>query len=84
MPVFLISDCARGAYMNKTFDDKVKEARLRVSQMDDFDGVADRLPKTILLALESGLKNPATDAHYDAYVMLQDVVKGDCNRKDKA
>jgi hypothetical protein len=57
------------------FEYQVAQARKRVAKLDELDGWADREPGTILAALEAGLKNPEDGSHYDAYVMLEDVVK---------
>lgn len=55
------------------FEFSVKEAEDRVSSMDGVDGFKDRELRTILLALEAGLKDPRTGAQFDAYVMLKEV-----------
>lgn len=49
------------------------EARKTVDGLDKEAGIRDRDPRTICTALEVGLKNPATNAHYDALVMLEDL-----------
>jgi hypothetical protein len=54
------------------FRDAVDAAFDRVSGMDEVDGLQDRDPKTILAALKAGLKNPATGAQFDAWVMLSE------------
>ena len=56
------------------FEKKKSEARKRVDGMDAVAKIKDRDPLTIMSALECGLKNPITDASYDALVMLEDVV----------
>ncbi len=58
-----------------TFNDQVKAAERRVATMDEVDGKKERDLRTILLALECGLKSPGTGAHFDAYVMLKDIAK---------
>ena len=55
------------------FDQQVSEARARVAQLDGVDGHKDRLPGTILSALECGLKASHTGGQFDAYVMLLDL-----------
>ena len=50
----------------------VDKARKHVDAMDRIDGRKDRAPRTILAALEAGIRNPDNGAALDAYVMLQD------------
>lgn len=58
-----------------TFPQRLQEAEKRVAEMDSVDGWKDRNLTTILAALEAGLKNPISGGHYDAYVMLRDIVQ---------
>lgn len=58
------------------FDKLVAKAEADVKRLDAIDGSKDRELKTILFALEAGLKRPETNAHYDAYVMLKELVEG--------
>jgi hypothetical protein len=64
-----------GTMTKEAFDAKVAEARKNVEALDRIDGFADRDPKTILFALEAGIRNPDSGAQYDAYVMLKDLCK---------
>ena len=50
------------------------KAENNVKDLDGHDGYKDRDLRTILAALEAGLINPETNAHFDAYVMLKEVV----------
>ncbi len=59
---------------NAEFKQRVIEAERNVRRMDQIDGRPDRELRTVLFALEAGLKNPETGAGFDAYVMLRDVV----------
>ena len=56
------------------FKKEVEEAKRRVHNMDKIDGWKDRLPSTIYLALKAGIKNPQGKSHFDALVMLEEVV----------
>lgn len=58
---------------DKEFAARVDAATERVVNMDHIDGFEDRDLKTILFALEAGLKRPDTFAAFDALVMLRDV-----------
>lgn len=58
------------------FASKVKKARAFVDSLDKIDGFKDRELGTILAALEGGLKRPEDNSHFDAYVMLDDLVRG--------
>ena len=63
------------AQADSRFDEKMEEARKRVQLMDESDGYKDRGIGTVISALECGIKAPATDASYDALVMLLDIRK---------
>jgi hypothetical protein len=65
------------------FDKEYKHAKKRVAELDAVDGFPDRHLGTILSALEAGLKHPKTGAHYDALVMLEDLVQAQPVRKAK-
>lgn len=56
------------------FETNVRAAELRVKAMDDIDGFKDRYPKTILFALEAGLRGATNEAAFEAYVMLRDLI----------
>lgn len=56
------------------FMDSMKRARDRVKSLDSIDGTEDRSIQTIAIALEAGLKNPETEAQYDALWMLKDLI----------
>jgi hypothetical protein len=58
------------------FEQRVAAARRFVESLDQIDGEKDRRLATILMALDAGLRNPGTGAEFEAYVMLEDVVKG--------
>ncbi len=63
--------------MTKTeFDHAVMLAGCRVRAMDDVDGFHDRDLRTILFALEAGLRDPDNGSQFDAYYMLKDKVDG--------
>jgi hypothetical protein len=60
------------------FKSHVTKATSEVHAMDSIDGFQDRELRTILVALEAGLRNPETNAAWDAYVMLAErVARGD-------
>ncbi len=63
------------------FERMRSEAIARVHEMDKIDGYKDREPLTILTALECGLRNPHTLAHWDALAMLQEVVDASVERR---
>ena len=50
-------------------------AEAHVARLDALDGWKDRDIKTIWSALSCGLKNPSTNAHYEALVMLEEIAK---------
>jgi hypothetical protein len=50
------------------------QTRLARARVESFDKIEREQLKTILLALESGLLNPETGAHFDALVMLRELV----------
>lgn len=56
------------------FMDSMKRARDRVKSLDSINGTEDRSIQTIAIALEAGLKNPETEAQYDALWMLKDLI----------
>lgn len=56
------------------FMDSMTRARDRVKSLDSIDGTEDRSIQTIAIALEAGLKNPETEAQYDALWMLKDLI----------
>lgn len=43
--------------------------------MDEIDGIKSRDLGTIIAALECGLKNPESNAHFEALVMLCDLYR---------
>lgn len=63
-----------------THEQKIAKAENNVKSLDQYDGFKDRYLGTILAALEAGLNRPETNAHYDALVMLRDLVE--TNRKN--
>lgn len=54
-----------------TFEERLDRARKDVEMLDSVDGYRDRRLATILAALGAGLKNPDSNSHFDAYVMLE-------------
>lgn len=44
-----------------------------VRALDEADGFEDRSLRTIATALEAGLRNPGTNAQFDAFAMLVDL-----------
>jgi len=58
---------------NEEFILRVQKARSRVAAMDAMDGAKDRELKTILAAIVWGIKNPQTEAAFEAVVMLEDL-----------
>jgi hypothetical protein len=56
-----------------TFEENKQRAIRNVASLDDADGYKDRQLRTILFALEAGLRNPETNAQFDALVMLEDI-----------
>lgn len=58
------------------FDRRVSKSRQFVHELDRMDRYKDRELKTILFALEAGLRGTETDAAFDAYVMLKELVDG--------
>lgn len=56
------------------FTDFMIRARDRVRGFDKIEGSEDRSLETIAIALESGLKNPETEAQFDALWMLKDLL----------
>lgn len=56
-----------------SFEERLAEAERTVAALDDVDGVKDRRLRTIVEALECGLRNPGSNAAFDALVMLRDV-----------
>jgi hypothetical protein len=65
-----------------TFEDKVRLAEIRVDAMDHADGFADRDLRTILLALENGLRSNS-GSEYDAFVMLRDIALSTAHKSAK-
>ena len=63
----------------KQLKEALDKARIRVSELDKTDGFRDRNPGTIMAALEAGLTNPKTGAHFDAMIMLQDLTRDVCS-----
>ena len=55
---------------NARFLAKVEKARGIVHSLDAIDDHQDRKWSTIISALEAGLRNPKSDAAFEAYVML--------------
>jgi hypothetical protein len=55
------------------FNLRLAKAKKDVAKMDQIDGYKERSIGTIHAALECGLKNPDTNAAFDALVMLQDL-----------
>jgi len=55
------------------FNSRLAKARKNVDELDQVGGWKDREIFTIHAALEAGLKNPDTNAAFDALVMLQDL-----------
>lgn len=66
---------------NKSFEDNVKAARTSVQEMDAIDGFKDRSILAVLLAVECSLRSPELNTGFEAYVMLQDIVKGELEVK---
>jgi len=60
------------------FEAEMKKARRRISKLDAVDGCRDRLPGTIMAALEAGLIMPESGAQFEALVMLQEVYEAWC------
>lgn len=54
------------------FQERLKKAKKNVSDMDAIDG-GDRSLGTIIAALQAGIRNPDTNAQFDALVMLIDI-----------
>ena len=59
------------------FDKCKAKARKNVDDMDAVDGFQDRNSGTVLAALECGLKNPDTNAQFDALVMIEDILSNE-------
>lgn len=59
--------------MSSDFTERVTRARKFVAHCDSVDGFRDRDLKTIFLALLAGVRDPDSNAHFDALVMLEDV-----------
>jgi hypothetical protein len=57
-----------------TFEENKQRAIRNLASLDDADGYKDRQLRTILFALEAGLRNPESNAQFDALVMLEDLV----------
>jgi hypothetical protein len=57
-----------------TFEQNKQRAIRNVADLDHADGYKDRQLTTIIFALEAGLKNPKSNAQFDALVMLEDLV----------
>lgn len=57
--------------MDEDFNVQMEKARQRVADLDLVDGLETYDDTTIAMALEAGLKCPATGAQYDALVMLK-------------
>lgn len=57
------------------FESRRSAAKIRVAKMDEIDGWKNRHIEVIASALEAGIRNPGTDAHFDAMVMLEDVLE---------
>ena len=57
------------------FDEFYVKAVKNVADLDAVDGHKDRRLLTICAALEAGLRNPLTNAQYDALVMLREVAE---------
>lgn len=60
------------------FKKKLAKARRSVAAYDKKNGIKDRWLRTIQAALETGLKNPETNAHFEALVMLKDRAGEEC------
>lgn len=69
-----------GGMTDKEFENRIDKARLRVVEMDLMDGAADRGLRTILAAMEAGIKNPDSGAQFDAVAMLRDIAKNQPKR----
>jgi len=54
---------------------EIREARIRVHEMDEIDGYVERFPSTILMAMVAGF-NERMECFFDAAVMLEDF----CNK----
>lgn len=54
------------------FQEKLEKAKKNVSDMDAIDG-GDRSVGTIIAALQAGIRNPDSNAQFDALVMLMDI-----------
>jgi len=64
------------------FDRKLARAEKFVASLDRIDGFEDRHLYTIEVALECGLKNPASGAAFDALVMLRQLRKSTIPRRE--
>ncbi len=61
--------------MRLDFDMRMAEAEKFVAALDREDGYADRSLAMICSALEDGLRNPEHNSHFEALVMLRDLVR---------
>lgn len=60
---------------DEEYDRCLQKAKESVAFMDSVDGFADRDHKTILFALECGIRRPETNAHFESLVMLHDLIR---------
>lgn len=64
-----------GVPSKATFDGRLALAKSNVSKFDKIEGVRDRSLVMILDALETGLRSPETNCHFEALVMLKDAIR---------
>lgn len=72
------------AAVNTDFESRLRQARENVAALDAHDGFKDRDIVTIWSALECGLRTPDTNAHFDALVMIEDIICSESSKRRTA
>lgn len=69
---------------DEEFARQLKAAITRVAAFDKADLIKDRSPQMTMAALEAGIRNPSSGAHFDAYAMLDDLFYGGLLTQEKS